>query len=83
MMKIKNSLSPRKNESYDMHSQSGSDSQATVDYGYDNSMLVEEVQTSSPMKENPGTPISKKTRKFQRGKKDQFKTLLNVIAEFF
>ena len=69
--------------SSDMHSLSGSDSEATVDYDYSDSMLVNEVEHRLQKKETPETIRIKNQKQSEQGRKTQVKTLLNAIAGFF
>lgn len=67
----------------DMHSLSGSDSEATVDYDYSDSMVVNQVQNDLPKKKYSERIRGKRSKRSFDKKKVQVKTLLNAIAGFF
>ena len=67
----------------DMHSLSGADSEARVDYDQSDSVIVEEVTTYVPPRVKPEI-VRSKTRTRSRGdQKVKVKTLLNAIAGMF
>ena len=67
----------------DMHSLSGADSEATVNYDQSDSMIVEEVTTYVPPRVKPETVRSKTGAKSRGDQKVKVKTLLNAIAGMF
>ncbi|MEW8548330.1 MAG: DDE-type integrase/transposase/recombinase, partial [Candidatus Thiodiazotropha sp.] len=69
--------------SEDMHSLSGSDSEATVDYDYMDSMMVVQVHNCLQKKETPEAVRARKLKRTCKDKSKQFRTLFNAIAEFF
>ena len=66
----------------DMRSLDESDSDATVDYDYSDSMMVNEVKTHLPKEENTEIIRSKRLKK-SKSESAQVKTLLNAIAGLF